>query len=450
MTKGRDKAGMRIAFLAAALFAAPALGQVDPASEVSERRLQSDVETLVSFGTRHTLSSADNPARGIGAARRWAMEELRAISGQCGGCLQVTMPAREVQGRRIPRATQVANVVAVQRGSERPDEVVIVQAHIDSRASDPMDWQSDAPGANDNASGSAVVLEAARILSQNRYPVTIVYALLSGEEQGLYGGKFLADYALQKRWQVKAVLNNDVVGNSCGSDGVCDSEHLRVFSEGPRADLTVALSKAQRNSGGENDSPSRNLSRWLGKLAGEHADGLRVRQVWRTDRMGRGGDQIPFLEKGIPAVRLTVAIEDYEHQHQDVRVENGLRYGDTSDEIDYRYLAGVAELNLRALASLASTPAPPRPVAKWAVQDSTQVSWQDVRGAIGYRIYKRRTDASAWEDRPTAFTAETELMLDGVRGDDWLFGVSAISQDGVESPIASAVPGGAFVPISEQ
>ena len=207
--------------------------------------------------------------------------------------------------------------------------------------------------------GTALVIEAARVLSQNRYPTTIVYALLSGEEQGLYGGRLLADYAAQQGWQVKAVLNNDVVGNSCGSDGYCDAEHVRVFSEGPRADLDDATRADQRRDGGENDSPGRNLSRWLDALAMEDASGLDVRQIWRTDRMGRGGDQIPFLEAGYPAVRFSVAVEDYEHQHQDLRVEDGVTYGDTVDEMDFAYLAAVTRLNVRALDRLARAPMPP-------------------------------------------------------------------------------------------
>jgi Zn-dependent M28 family amino/carboxypeptidase len=248
----------------------------------------------------------------------------------------------------------VRNAVAIQRGSERPNEVVIVQGHIDSRASDVMDAASDAPGANDDGSGTALVLEAARVLSQRQYPTTIIYALLSGEEQGLHGGRILADWAEAQGFTVKAVLNNDIVGNSCGSDGYCEPNIVRVFSEGPRADLTDALRASQRRFGGENDSPSRNLSRWV--AAQTRADGstFGVRQVWRTDRMGRGGDQIPFLDKGYPAIRFSVGVEDYDHQHQDVRTEDGKAYGDTIDMMDFAYLAQVTQLNVRALDALAA------------------------------------------------------------------------------------------------
>ena len=442
---------MRNLFLAAALLAisSPALGQADPATDVSEKRLRSDVDSMVGFGTRHTLSSKTDPFRGIGAAQKWAEESFQEISRSCGGCLTVIRVGETVQGRRIAEPTYVDNNVAIQRGTSRPNEVIIVQGHFDSRVTDVLNAADDAPGANDNASGSALVLESARVLSQNRYQTTIIYALLSGEEQGLYGGRILANWASKQGFTVKAVLNNDVVGNSCGSDGYCDGANVRVFSEGPRADLTDGMRAAQRRNGGENDSPSRNLSRWLDGLADDFEGGLNVRQIWRTDRMGRGGDQIPFLEAGYPAVRLSVAVEDYDHQHQDLRVEEGVTYGDTADEMDFNYLAKVTQLNVRAIDRLSKTPMPPAPTAKAAVQTSTEISWEAVDGATGYRIYRRRTDDSAWESRPVAVTGETMTELKGVRGDDWLFGVSSVGEGGYESPIASAVPGGAFEPVEK-
>lgn len=442
---------MRYLIIASALLAAPLAAQDDPAGPVSEARLKSDVDALVGFGTRHTLSSQDDPRRGIGAARRWGEAEFREASAACGGCLIIVLPERMVEGPRIPAPTRLVNVVAIQRGSERPDEVVIVQGHIDSRVSDVMDFTSDAPGANDDASGTALVIEAARVLSQRRYPTTIVYALLSGEEQGLFGGRLLADYAAERGWTVKAVLNNDIVGGSCGSDGYCDAEHVRVFSEGPRADLDEATRAAQRRNGGENDSPSRNLSRWLAALAEDTPGGLDVRQIWRTDRMGRGGDQIPFLEKGYPAVRFSVAVEDYEHQHQDLRIENGVKYGDTVDEMDFAYLTQVTRLNVRALDALARAPMPPAPVAEAAVQTFTALKWDEVPGAIGYTIWQRRTDQPYWDEEPVIEdVVATSAKLEGVRGDDWLFGVSSTAADGTMSPIASAVPGGAFAPLAKE
>jgi hypothetical protein len=442
-----------------ALFAAPVSAQGDPAASVSETRLRADVEAMVAFGTRHTLSSQDHPTRGIGAAIRWGEATFAGLSAGCGGCLEVVTPERMVQGNRIPEPTRLRNVVAIQRGTERPNEVVIVQAHIDSRVSDVMDFASDAPGANDDASGSALVIEAARVLSRQQHPTTIVYALLSGEEQGLYGGRLLADYAAEQGWVVKAVLNNDIVGNSCGSDGYCDPAHVRVFSEGPRADLTEAVRADQRRNGGENDSPGRNLSRWLDGLADDFPAGLAVRQIWRTDRMGRGGDQIPFLEKGYPAIRFSVAVEDYEHQHQDLRDEDGVTYGDTLDEMDFAYLAKVTQLNVRALARLAHTPMPPGPTAEAAVSTDTTLAWAAVAGAETYVVWQRRTDEPGWQTDPvlriTADGADGagpaqhySVILPGVRGDDWIFGVSTCSATDQCSPVASAVPAGAFAPVA--
>ncbi|MXP46630.1 M20/M25/M40 family metallo-hydrolase [Altererythrobacter luteolus] len=444
---------------AAAAFATPAAADhhladeiADDAGEgVSQERLKSDVYSLVGFGTRHTLSEQDNPERGIGAARKWGEGEFRKASEACGGCLEIVLPERMVQGRRIPEPTRLVNVVAIQRGTERPNEVVIVQGHIDSRATDAFDFTSDAPGANDDASGTAVAIEAARVLSQRQYPTTIVYALLSGEEQGLYGGQLMADYAEEQGWTVKAVLNNDIVGGSCGSDGYCDADHIRVFSEGPRADLTDTIRAAQRRNGGENDSPSRNLSRWLDGLAEDNANGLDVRQIWRTDRMGRGGDQIPFLEKGYPAIRFSVAVEDYEHQHQDLRVEDGITYGDTPDEMDFAYLAKAAQLNVRALDKLAMAPMPPAPVAQAAVRTFTEIEWEPVEGAFSYTIWQRRPDEPYWREEPVIENAvATSARLEGVRGDDWIFGVSSSTAGGHSSPIASAVPAGSYAPIPQE
>lgn len=428
----------------AAISAAPALAA--PEDGISEARLRADIDRLVAFGTRHTLSSQTDPKRGIGAARTWAEAELRKTGAACGQCLSIVLPETVVQGERVPTPTRLVDVVAIQRGTERPNEVVIVQGHIDSRNSDPLDSVRDAPGANDDGSGTALVLEAARVLSRQKFPTTIVYAVLSGEEQGLYGGKLLADYAAQQGWVVKAVFNNDIVGNSRGSDGLVEDAHVRVFSEGPRADADTALRTAQRRDGGENDSPSRNLSRWLAGLAAQDGKGLAVRQVWRADRMGRGGDHLPFEDKGFPAVRFTVGVENYEAQHQDVRTEAGRPFGDTIDRMDFGYLAKVVRLNVRGLSALAAAPVPPVATAKAAVQTFTDLSWQAVPGAAAYEVWRRRTDVSGWEEK-VADTAATQVRLEGVRGDDWIFGVRSRSADGAAGPIASAVPGGAFAPL---
>jgi hypothetical protein len=443
---------MRPLILLALFFAVPAAAQPDdPAAQVSETRLRSDVERMVAFGTRHTLSSLDHPTRGIGAALRWGAGEFEAASAACGGCLEVLIPERQFSGNRVPDRQLIRNVVAIQRGTERPQEVVIIMGHIDSRVSDVMDAVSDAPGANDNASGSAAVLEAARVLSQRRFPGTVVYALLSGEEQGLYGGQLLADHAREQGWTVKAVLNNDIIGGSCGSDGTCDAAHLRVFSEGTRADADDATRAQMRSKGGGNDSPSRNLSRWLHTLAGAYPQGLDVRQVWRSDRMGRGGDHIPFLEAGFPAIRFSAAIEDYEHQHQDLRVENGVTYGDTVSEMDFAFLADATRMNVRAAEALARAPMPPIVQLDGMVRADVGLEFLPVAGAVHYNIWRRATDARDWELRDT-LEADSAADLNSIvlapdRGDDWIFGVSSVAADGAESPVASAVPGGDFYPL---
>ncbi len=445
--------------LLAAAVSAPLAAQTHPADSVSADRLEKDVEKLVSFGTRHTLSSQTDPKRGIGAAVDWGLAEFKRIGAKCGGCLEVLPVGETVTGPRVPTPTLVRNAVAIQRGTQRPNEVVIVQGHIDSRVSDVMDATSDAPGANDDGSGTALVIEAARVLSGQKYPTTIIYALLSGEEQGLHGGQILANWAERQGFTVKAVLNNDIVGNSCGSDGYCEPKVVRVFSEGPRADLTEKLRAAATRFGGENDTPSRNLSRWVAALSAKHPDGLQVRQIWRTDRMGRGGDQVPFLQKGYPAIRFSVGVEDYDHQHQDLRTENGTKFGDTIEEMDFGYLAGVTKLNVRALDALARAPIPPKVSVDAAVRTDTELAWQAVAGAQVYAVATRATDAPAWgEDVALVYvdgpmsemTTERKFThIRKLRGDDWMFGVAACA-DTYCSPVSSAVPGGAFEPVAKE
>ena len=451
---------MRYLLCLTALIAAPALAQDDPAASVSQERLQADVEALVAFGTRHTLSEPDHPTRGIGAARRWGTAQFEEISASCGGCLEIVHPERVETGDRIPDGVLIRNVVAIQRGSERPDEVVIVQGHIDSRGSDVMDAEVEAPGANDNASGSSLVLEAARALSQRQYPTTIVYALLSGEEQGLFGGALMADYALEQGWTLKTVLNNDIVGGSCGSDGYCEDALVRVFSEGLRGDADEQTQAGIRRWGAENDSPSRNISRWLWHM-GEYTypDGLQVQQTWRADRIGRGGDHLPFLNRGLPAVRISVAVEDYDHQHQDLGTVNGIVYGDTVEEMDFAYLAEVTRFNVRALDELARAPMPPRGEIEVIMQSEARITLYPQQGEACQVIWRRLTEASDWEPHREmcwdsfdfARTGSPVIVdADGLRGDDWTFGLSSIAPDGAESPVASLVPGGAFRPLASE
>ena len=490
---------MRSMMLAALLVTTPATAALTLqdarlakiASAVDAARMKATVEKLVSFGTRHTLSSQTDPKRGIGASLRWTEAELRKLG------LEVVTPSDTVSGKRVPVPVKITNVLAIQRGTERPNDVVIISGHIDSRVSDVMNAAADAPGANDDGSGVAAVIESARILSKHKFPGTIVYALLSGEEQGLFGGKLLADYVKAQGWNVVANLNNDIIGNSCGSDKVCDSNTVRVFSEGPRWQGREALAAQQRSLGGENDSPSRNISRFLDSLAERHPEiGLDVMQVWRNDRFGRGGDHTELLNAGYPAVRFSVAVENYDQQHQDVRKERRscndisrkdklsalcvssqtdrlplVEFGDTADKMNFAYLSKVTRLNVAAIAAIASAPRPPEPRVEGAVTNHTVVEWTGV-GASQYLVRWRRSDASKWQQRKafpggafldTGMPTRGEICmvgaddhvdpkshcqanLPGIRVDDWVFGVSSVSKDGFESPVASAVPGGAFRP----
>jgi hypothetical protein len=435
-----------IAFASSAAAALPPQLPREAADQVSEARLHAIVEKLVSFGTRHTLSSQTDPKRGIGAALDWVAQEFGRYSRSCGECLTIVRPSDVVTGRRVPQPTRVSDVIAIQRGSVDPNRVVIISGHIDSRVSDVMNATSDAPGANDDGSGTAAVIEAARVLSRHRFPYTIVYAALMGEEQGLLGGKILADYARAQGWTVIAGLNNDIIGNSCSSDGVCDDAHVRIFSEGPRWQGGDSLRAPQRSLGGENDAPSRNISRWLDGLADDIAVGLDVKQIWRNDRFGRGGDHSELLNAGFPAVRVTVAIENYHWQHQDLRTENGIQYGDTIDRMDFPYLRKVVQLNVAALAALASAPTPPEPKVEGAVSTDTALAWEPVKGAAAYIVRWRATDEANWSRSLRLPGTESKAVLKGVRVDDFVFGVSAVSDEGFESPVASAVPGGAFRP----
>lgn len=422
-------------------------------ANVSEERLRADLDAMVGFGTRHTLSSQDDPQRGVGAAVDWVLAQMEAMGFEpVRVCETVTVPPR------IPEPTRVCNAVGIKRGTSRPDDVVIYTAHLDSRVSDVMNASADAPGANDSASGVAGGLEAARLLAAQDLPGTIVIAALTGEEQGLVGAGILADYAGAEGWNVIANLNNDMIGANCGSDGYCEPDQIRVFSEGPRRQGNdEEMRAAMHRLGGENDAPSRNLSRWLDSLAEQVDVGLDVRPVWRTDRWGRGGDHIRFLEAGYPAVRVTVPVEDYDHQHQDLRTEDGTFYGDVIDELDFAYMAKATRLNTVAMAALASAPPPPTGVeAEGAVQTDTTLRWRPVESAHHYKVVWRRTDASNWGEEhrrvdPADCGPEAcEVVLTGIRVDDWMFGVASASADHLYSAAVSAVPGGDFAPVAEE
>ena len=414
------------------------------ADDVQADALHATIARLVEFGTRHTMSDTQSKTRGIGAARRWVKSRFGEIDQHCKGCLQIETPEQSVTGDRIPQPTTIVDVLAIQRGTTDPDRVIVISGHLDSRVRDVMDAKSHAPGADDDGSGTAAVLEAARILSRHKFHATLVYAVLSGEEQGLYGGKLLAQYAHDHHWNVEAALNNDIVGNTVGTNGVKDATHVRVFSEGTRSTETPEEATRRRYNGGEVDSPSRNLARFISGLADTYLKDFSVRMVYRTDRYSRGGDQVPMLAMGYPAVRFTEAIENYTREHQDVRSENGVHYGDVLDAVDFEYLAQVARLNAITMAALAMAPAPPAQVkTEGAVSMDTMVSWTAVPDAAGYRVWWRDTTAPNWSDSQSVVDA-TSLLLKDVNIDDWFFGVSAVSTDGYESPVEFPGPAGAF------
>ncbi len=423
----------------------PLLHQV--AADVSEARLRASIERMVGFGTRHTLSETRSDRRGIGAARRWVAREFEGISQNCGGCLEIATPSEVISGTpRIPDPTEIVNVLAIQRGTTDPTRVIIISGHLDSRATDVMDFRIAAPGANDDASGVAAVIEAARVLSQHRFDATLVYAALSGEEQGLHGGKILADYARAQGWRVEAVLNNDIIGNTEGMSGLRDNTHVRVFSEGTRATETPEEGNRRRYNGGEVDSPSRNLARFVDRIADRYLTNLDVVMVYRTDRFGRGGDQVRMLEAGYPSVRVTEAVENYTRQHQTLRIENGIRYGDVIEGVDFAYLAQVTRFNIVTMAALASAPAPPSGVnIEGAVSADTRVTWRSVDGAASYRVWRRATTEPQWT-HATSVGDATEIILRNVVIDDYFFGVSAVSVEGYESPIVYPGVAGAFFP----
>lgn len=445
-----NRAAAAIAVAVAVLLATPASAAVDNPllatlrDAVSANALRETDSALVSFGTRHTLSDTQSETRGIGAARRWVKSRFETLSAQCGGCLTIDTPAQTFTGERLPRPAEIVDVLAIQRGTSDPDRVVIISGHIDSRVTDVMNAAADAPGANDDGSGTAAVMEAARVLSKHRFPATIVYAVLSGEEQGLYGGRVLATYARANGWRVEGQLNNDIIGNTHGIGGEHIDTVVRVFSEGTRPGETPEETRARRLGGGENDAPSRNLARYLETIAARDLKGFSVKMIYRADRFSRGGDQAPMQEAGYPAVRVTEATENYDRQHQDLRTENGVRFGDVLEGVDFPYLAQVTRLNVLALASLASAPPPPSGIKiAGAVSDDTTVSWTPAPGAAAYRVWWRDTTEPRWSHSRDAGSATT-IKLPHVNIDDWSFGVSSISPDGWESPVAFPGPIGAF------
>ncbi len=440
--------------LAAGAQEAPPPGEVPLIAELaaapSAARIEADIRRLAGFGTRHTLSDTESDTRGIGAARRWIEDEFNRISAECGGCLEVFTVSGFVEGEeRVPDRTEIVNVVALQRGTLDPDRIIAMSGDIDSRVSDVMNFTDDSPGANDNASGVAGVLEAARILSRHEFAGTIGYFALSGEEQGLYGGEILAAYALEQGWNVAGVLNNDMIGNSRGIDGVVDNSTARVFSEGTRAVETDEEARERRFEGGEVDSASRNLARYADRMADLYVPNLDVMMIYRLDRFGRGGHHRPFNDAGMPGVRIMETHEDYRRQHQDIRVEDGVEYGDVVEVVDFDYAAKLTGLNIAVLAGIAGAPPIPADVAiAGEVSPDTTLSWTQAAGPeaanlAGYRVHWRLTTEPQWQWSRWAGKTDS-YTLPNIVIDNYLFGVSAVSTDGYETPVVFPGAAGAF------
>ena len=418
--------------------------------DTSADRIEADIRKLVSFGTRHTLSETQSDTRGIGAARRWIFDEYERISADCGGCLEVMYISDTISGEnRIPDPVEVVSVVAIQRGTSDPNRMVVMSGDIDSRVTDPLDGTSDSPGANDNASGMAGAIEAARVLSKHKFPGTIVYMGLSGEEQGLFGGQIVAAHALENDWGIKAVLNNDMIGNVTGINGVTNNTTARVFSEGTRDVETEQEARIRRFTGGEVDSPSRNLARYIDRMADKYIPNLDVMMVYRLDRFGRGGHHRPFNAVGFPGVRIMETNEHYDRQHQDLRNEDGRHYGDTIEFVDFDFAAKLTALNIVSLAGMALAPPFPSNVEiEGAVQPSTTLKWAEVSGPeadnlAGYKVYWRLTTDAQWT-RSKFVGKVSEYTLENVVIDNYFFGVASVARDGSESPVVFPGPAGSF------
>lgn len=413
---------------------------------ISARNIETSIRKLVSFGTRNTLSDQNDPRRGIGAARDWLFLEFQKIAATSGGRMSVEKQTfQQAKGDRIPSPTMITNVVATLKGT-RPESVArtyVVSGHYDSMCGSALDAKCDAPGANDDASGTAVVLEMARAMAPHQFEATIVFMAVAGEEQGLYGATYFAEQAKQKNVDIEAMFTNDIVGNSLGGNGVRDRNTVRVFSEGVPTDETPEEANVRRGVGGENDSTSRQLARFIKETAERYVRGMRVMMVYRRDRYLRGGDHRPFLERRYPAVRFTETNEDYRHQHQNVRTENGIQYGDLPDFVDFGYTASVARINAAALATLALAPARPKGVGLVTARltNDTDLKWEANKETdlAGYEIVWRDTTAPVWTN--ALFVGNvTSHTVKGMSKDNYFFGVRTVDRDGNRSPVSFPRP----------
>ena len=412
----------------------------DIIEDISSNQLESYVQKLVDFGTRNTFSDTESDTRGIGAARRWIKSEFESISSECNNCLEVFFQGETVtpeDGRRVPKTAEILNVVAIQKGKKYPDSYIIMSGDIDSRASDTQDFTTDAPGANDNATGMAGTMEAARILSQYEFDHSIVYVGLSGEEQGLFGGQFLAKYAKEKNWNIIGIINNDMIGNIEGVDGVIDNRTFRIFSEAYNPTETDRERQMKRYYGGEVDGNSRQLARYVYKTTQTYMPEMNPIMIYRLDRFGRGGHHKPFNDLGYAGIRIMEAHENYTQQHQDIRTENGIDYGDVIEHVNFDYVKKLTAVNAINLASLAWAPPAPSEVSIGGmVEPSAKLSWKQERPSdvVGYKVYWRSTTSPTW-DHFRYVENVNEVTLDGIVIDNFYFGMAAVGKNGHESVV---------------
>ena len=413
--------------------------------QIDARNIERTIRQLVAFGTRNTLSEQNDPKRGVGAARDWLYAEFLKAAETSGGRMTVEKQSYEqAKAPRVPEPTIITNVVATLKGSQpdATDRIYVVSGHYDSMCSTPVDAKCDAPGANDDASGTAAVLEMARVMAKFEFDATIVFMAVAGEEQSLLGSTHFAEQAKQKNWNVDAMFTNDIIGNSLGGNGIRDRGTVRVFSEGVPSNETAAEATTRRSVGGENDSPSRQLARFIKETTDAFVPQMKVLMVYRRDRYGRGGDHIPFLERGYPAVRFTEMNENFRHQHQNVRVENGVQYGDLPEFVDFAYVANVARVNAASLAMLAYAPSRPNGVTIISrLSDDTELRWEANKepDLAGYEIVWRDTASPVWTNvKPVGKV--TTFTLKGMSKDNFFFGVRAVDNEGNRSPVTFPRP----------
>ena len=409
--------------------------------EVSAKNIEATIRKLVTFGTRNTLSEQDNPTRGIGAARDWIYGEFQKISADCGGCLLVEKQSFvQPKGNRVPQPITLTNIVATLKGTTDPTRFYVVSGHYDSMCNlDATDAKCDAPGANDDASGAATSIELARVMSKRKFDASVVFMTVAGEEQGLYGSTYFARQAAEKKMNIEAMLDNDIIGGVTSYKNAPDRQTIRVFAEGVPSNETAAEARTRQSVGGENDSASRQLGRYIKEMADIYSPRFRVTIVYRRDRYGRGGDHIPFLENGYAAVRFTEPHEDYTHQHQSVKMVDGKQYGDLPEFVDFGYVANAARINLIALANLALAPAKPKNVTilTGKLTNDTDLKWDantDVDLA-GYEVVWRDTTSPFWTNSKSVGNVTTYTAKE-MSKDNYFFGVRAIDKNGNKSPVS--------------